>query len=238
MDEDDLNKFVVPLSAILNCLDNPPDFKPADTTEDIVAFCDFADGGAENVLAVRNGNKVTIPAAWREKNKNAAVGRFIMEFRKANLAPWQIWCDAADKEMADLLARAGWAINRQNFGAPAIRDDVYISWGSEAWHEGAAQIGRCEIILPNDELLKAQLSSRHKGINNRGKLCLEDKHSLAARGIESPDRADAVLGAMAKRRLKSVIPKSMGPAEGQGWVEWMQNETAPEGSDLSSVAGC
>ena len=44
------------LAAIQKCLENPP--QPA--SGDTIAFCDFAGGGAENVLAVRRGNKVEI----------------------------------------------------------------------------------------------------------------------------------------------------------------------------------
>jgi hypothetical protein len=200
MDEDDMNKFVVPLSSLLTCLQNPPNHKRGD----IVAFCDFADGGDENVIATRDGNKVDLAATWREKGKHAAVGRFIMHFRRLELSPEQIWCDASDKEMADLLAEAGWPINRKNFGSPANNSAVYISWGSEAWHEGAFSINRCEVILPDDDTLKAQMSSRFRGINDKGKLCLEDKHAMRKRNIPSPDRADAVFGALASKPMRAI----------------------------------
>ncbi len=131
MEQDNAARFVVGLTALNRCLSNPPDPKPGV----VAAFCDFAAGGDENVVAVRRGNRVTIPAAWREADKRAAVGRFITEFRRAELLPEQIWCDASDKDMADLLADAGWRVNRQNFGAPALNPEMYVSWGSEAWHE-------------------------------------------------------------------------------------------------------
>ena len=196
MEQDDANKFVVSLSALIKCLDNPPEHK----TGIVAAFCDFAAGGDENVVAVRRGNKVEIAAAWREANKHAAVGRFIMEFRKAGLEADQIWCDASDKEMADLLAGAGWPVHRQNFGAPATNAEMYISWGAEAWHETALSIERCEVILSaQDDTLKAQLTTRQRSINARGKLCLEDKHAMRKRNLPSPDRADAVCGVLAVR---------------------------------------
>jgi hypothetical protein len=200
MDEDDATRFVVPLSSLLRCLENPPAHKRGVTA----AFCDFAAGGDENVLATRDGNLVRLSACWREANKHAAVGRFIREFRAAGLRPEQIWCDASDKEMADLLAEAGWSINRKNFGAPAYNDEVYLSWGAEAWHETAHAIERCEVILPDDERLKAQLTTRMKSINARGKLCLEDKHAMRKRNLSSPDRADAVCGVLSVREMAAV----------------------------------
>lgn len=200
MDEDDMNKFVVPLSSLLRCLENPPTHKRGIRA----AFCDFAAGGDENVLATRDGNKVALAACWRESNKHAAVGRFIREFRAAELRPEQIWCDASDAEMAQLLAEAGWPINRKNFGAPAYNDELYLSWGAEAWHETALSVEKCDIILPDDEKLKAQLTTRQKGINARGKLCLEDKHAMRKRNLPSPDRADAVCGVLAVRDMAAV----------------------------------
>jgi hypothetical protein len=106
--------------------------------------------------------------------------------------------------MADLLAEAGWSVNRKNFGAPAYNDEIYLSWGAEAWHETANAIERCEIILPDDEKLKAQLTTRMKSINARGKLCLEDKHAMRKRNLSSPDRADAICGVLAVREMAAV----------------------------------
>ena len=69
---------VIPLGFVERCLANPPTFAGAGTVK---AFCDFAAGGDENVLAVRRGNKVDIIAAWREKDTMRTVGRFIQLFR-------------------------------------------------------------------------------------------------------------------------------------------------------------
>jgi phage terminase large subunit len=53
------------------------------------------------------------------------------------------------------------------------------------------------IILPNDRELFAQLTTRRGWPNSKGRLELEKKQAMRARGIRSPDRADAVLGALA-----------------------------------------
>jgi hypothetical protein len=51
------------------------------------------------------------------------------------------------------------------------------------------------IRIPNDEKLIAQLTSRRKLYDSRGREKLESKADLASRGVESPDRADALIGA-------------------------------------------
>src|SRR5207253_2710838 len=135
----------------------------------------FADGGAENVIALRDGNKITLESCWRESNKMASVARFISIFRNLKLNAEQITGDAADKEMCDLLSEAGWTIKRQNFGAPANDSTIYLSWGAEAWREAGISIEKNEWILPNDSTLIAQLSTRQRTFGRSGKLGVDRK---------------------------------------------------------------
>lgn len=191
MEQDDGEQFVVSLSTLSSLLLSPPRHKPGMK----LAFCDFAEGRAEHTIAYRDGNKVTIAAAWRESNKEAAAGRFIREFKKLGLKPSMIWGDAADQVMLGLLREAGWPINQKNFGAPARNSEVYQSWSAEAWHELALSIAKGEVILDDDDILKAQGTTRKKTITARGKLGVEEKYDLAKRNLPSPDRWDAVAGA-------------------------------------------
>lgn len=198
MKQSDTDEYCVDLQSLLNCLNSPPKHRPGIKA----GFCDFGAGTAEHVLAVRDGNKIEIAAAWIEANKDATAGRFIREFRKAGFSPETlrekpIVCDASDKEIWTKLVNAGWPIQRQNFGAPARLKKEYKSWGAEAWLEGAIKIASYEVILPEDDILKAQLIDRKKSYTGEGKLCVEDKLVMSERGVASPDRADAVLGVMA-----------------------------------------
>jgi hypothetical protein len=68
---------------------------------------------------------------------------------------------------------------------------------AEWWWSIVGQlIERRQIIIPNDEKLIAQLTSRRKLYDSKGRERLESKADLAARGVESPDRADALIGAI------------------------------------------
>ena len=51
------------------------------------------------------------------------------------------------------------------------------------------------MILPVDGELLKQLSSRRLQYDHKAKIQLEPKESMRARGLSSPDRADAVIGA-------------------------------------------
>jgi hypothetical protein len=63
--------------------------------------------------------------------------------------------------------------------------------------EGAAAIARCEWILPRDDGLYAELTTRMKRLHPSGKYQLEEKYEMQKRHVPSPNKADAVFGAMA-----------------------------------------
>lgn len=192
---------VVPLSWVERCIANPPAFVDAPPK----AFCDFAAGGDENVLSVLRGNRVTIAGAWRERDTMKAVGRFIQLFSEHRLQRHQVYADAGGLGivMCDRMAEVGWNVHRVNNGsAPGWSpmgdaNEIYANRGAQTWYEGARLIERREVILPNDPVLVAQLTTRKGWPDSRGRLCLEPKETMRARGLPSPDRADAVLGAIA-----------------------------------------
>ena len=186
---------VIPLAFVEGCLASPPALAE---NGDVQAFCDFAAGGDENVMAVRRGNRVGIVAAWREKDTMRAVGRFIRLFQEHGLQAGQICADEGGLGvvMRDALHEAGWPVRRVNNGSPASRADYYANKGAEIWFDGRTQIERRQIILPDDRELVAQLTARRGWPDSKGRLQLESKADLRARGVGSPDRADAVLGAM------------------------------------------
>ena len=189
---------VIPLAFIERCLALPPAFN---NKPDVQAFCDFAAGGDENVLAVRRGNKVQIIAAWREKDTMKAAGRFIQLFKEQGLHSYEIAADEGGlgKVICDALHEAGWGVQRINNGAAAIKSNAYSNKGAEIWFEGRTLIERQKIIIPNDKELISQMASRLSWPDSKGRLTVEPKEKMRARGLSSPDRADAVLGAMVIR---------------------------------------
>jgi hypothetical protein len=183
--------LVINLNQLQNCYNAPPRFKPGVR----MAGVDFAAGGDQNVICISDGNKILPMIAWREKDTMAAVGRFIVEFKKAGLEASNIYADASGMGMVmcDALAESGWAVNRVNFGATAYDNNAYTNRSAEMWYNMAKKIEDAEIILPeDDEDLTAQLTCRRTITNSKGKLGVESKDSMRARGIASPDRADAL----------------------------------------------
>jgi hypothetical protein len=190
----DAGDSMISLEHVRALIDNPPEYEPGETT----AFCDFAGPGDESVLAVCDGNKVAVIDAWRSRDTMHSVGKFLTLFRKLNLQGYQIGGDEGyGHQLMDRMNEEGFSLQRFHNGAPARRSDLYFNLSAEQWSEFAQKVERRQIIIPNDEKLVAQLTSRRKLYDSRGRERLESKADLRARGVESPDRADAIIGAAA-----------------------------------------
>lgn len=187
--------LVVPYNTLQRNLSSPPVFERGNK----VAFCDFAAGGDENVFCMREGNEIKTLVCWRDKDTAAAIGKFIIEFKKNGLTADDVYADAGGMgiPMCDMLREAGWDVHRVNNGERPYNDDQFSNRGSELWFAAARMIEKGEIRLIQDEALFSQLTTRRAKTNSKGKLMVEPKDEMRSRGLNSPDRADAVVGAMA-----------------------------------------
>lgn len=223
---ENMNDALIKLKDLEKCLAEPPPHKPGERK----GHCDFAAGGDENVFAVRDGNRVTIVDAWREKDTTAACGRFAMHFHRSGLRANQISGDASGMGIAFVnnLAAMGWPIT-PDYSQSAPMDSHFANRVAETWVEGARQIELNEVILPdNDEDLKGQLLSRKSTVSRHGKIILESKDDMRRRGLPSPDRADAVMGAMAP--MAGGPPSTFAEVQTDGWLDGVRE-------DESAMAG-
>lgn len=199
---------VLSLSDVERCLGTPP----APRAGERHGRCDFAGGGDENCFALRVGNRVQIRDAWVDRDTLSAAGRFVKNFVQAR-DEFGLRADEIDGDadgmgavMVRDIAALGWEIGAFHGGAPAAAAARYKNRVSEEWHEGAEQIRRCQVVLPDDAVLKVQLTNRKAKVDLMGKppgrLWLESKDDLKRRGVASPDRADAALGCMAPLRAR------------------------------------
>jgi hypothetical protein len=99
------------------------------------------------------------------------------------------------------------------------------------WLEGAAEISRCEWILPYDDTLFSEMTTRQKKLNVRGKWQCEEKYEMRKRGVPSPNRADAVFGAMSVQDYAANAEVIQGP-----WKSWSEAENdSRDRAILSSI---
>jgi len=195
---EDVGAFILTAERLTRALEAQP--PRLDLSGEVVAFCDFAAGGDENVLAVRRGNHARIVSGWHEKDTMQGVRQFVRLFEAEGLSPGQIYGDAdgLGTVMIDALAEAGWRINRFHGGQAASDKDEYQNLIAEVWHVGAREIERGRIHLGQlDPATFDQLTTRKSEWSESGKLRVESKDKMRANGIKSPDRADALLGCIA-----------------------------------------
>lgn len=186
---------MISLEHVRALMDKPPEHIPC-SLGDRGAFCDFAGAGDESVLAVSNGNRVEIVDAWRSRDTMHSVGKFLTLFRKLDLSGYQIGGDEGyGHQLMDRMQEENFHLKRFNNGSPARRSDIYANLSAEWWSEFGQLVERRQIIIPNCEKLISQLTSRRKLYDSKGREKLESKADMKARGVESPDRADAVIGA-------------------------------------------
>lgn len=70
--------------------------------------------------------------------------------------------------------------------------DIYDNMTTYLWGTVKDALMMEEVSLENDNELVAQFTCRKYRLTSRGKMLLESKEEMKKRGIDSPDRADAV----------------------------------------------
>jgi hypothetical protein len=68
--------------------------------------------------------------------------------------------------------------------------------GAEWWSVVGELVEHRKIVFGANEKLVAQLTSRRKLYDSKGREKLESKAEMRARGLQSPDKADALIGAV------------------------------------------
>ena len=189
----DAGESMISLEHVRALLEHPPPHSPGRP----VGFCDFAGPGDESVLALCDGNQAQIVDCWRSRDTMHSVGKFISYFRRLQLAGYDIAGDEGyGHQLMDRMQEQGFYLKRFNNGSPAKRSEIYSNLSAEWWSQVGQLIERKAVILPNDEKLVAQLTSRRREYDSKGRERLESKAGLRTRGVESPDRADAIIGAI------------------------------------------
>ena len=189
----DAGDSMTSLEHVRALIESPPEHLPGRP----VAFCDFAGPGDETVLTIANGNRAEIVDAWRSRDTMHSVGKFLAHFRRLGLQGYDIGEDEGyGHQLMDRMAEEGYHLQRFNNGQAAKRTEIYTNLAAEWWSTVGQLIERRAVIIPNDEKLVAQLTSRRKQYDSKGREKLESKADLRARGVESPDRADALIGAI------------------------------------------
>ncbi len=149
-------------------------------------------GGDETVIAVRVGRDARTHA-WiplRGLDSMQVAARVVEVIRR--LRPDAVVVDGGGvgAGVVDRLREVGHPVIEANFGGRADDPRVYADKGAEMW--GRLRDWLAGGALPADPLLRDQLVGREYGYSPTLQIRLERKQDMKARGLASPDRADAL----------------------------------------------
>lgn len=156
------------------------------------AGLDLAMGGDEMVMYVFMGGKLHMRRAKHEK-VGAIVQQIITWIKEFGLDPSEIRADdgGSGKAILDRLEELGYAVIRVRNEQRASNPNFYKNRGAENWN----RIKRLaeDKLLPNIDDPETILQLTKRGYKVTGLVTqLEKKPEMKARGLSSPDRADAL----------------------------------------------
>lgn len=92
----------------------------------------------------------------------------------------------------DWLRHNGYPVNAINFGAAPTKADRYKNLRAEMWGRGREWLKAGGCIEDSDDLV-TDLTGVEYGYTATNQILLEKKEDMKARGLSSPDRADALM---------------------------------------------
>lgn len=153
------------------------------------AALDLSGGGDETCLYIRDGNEAWLAGVWHERDDRKLVGMVIAELQRYQVRPE--WCAADNGGLGAVILnefdRRGWPLSRIDFGGKPRNERFYADRRAEMFLELSNRVKRREIRLPQDTILRDQLSWQ-KYKPGYGPLRLIPKDKMP----RSPDRADTV----------------------------------------------
>lgn len=174
-------------------------------------------GNDETVIQARIGNSALKPKCYRKTDLMTTCGRIVGELerlmKKYSLKRATVNIDddgvggGVTDRLREVVAEKKLRVTIKdchNGGKP--RDSHYANWGAESYFALRDRFVSGEIILPRDDELAAQLSTRKYLLTSNDKLILEDKKSYKKRIGRSPDRADALALCFAPVAQTPTIP--------------------------------
>jgi hypothetical protein len=176
-------------------------------------------GADQSVILRRQGPKVWMPKTFRELDTMTLAGHVMDEYR--NWHPSVIFVDGVGigAGVVDRLKQENLPVVDVQSGAQARDTRLYANLRAEMWANMRDWL-KGEIDLPDCRGLLDGLMQPEYGFNSRMQIQLESKDDMKARGLSSPDEADALAFTFAPHPLHANRPvrRDIRPARSAGWT--------------------
>ena len=198
--------------------------KYKDNTAPIIIGVDPARFGSDStVIAVRQGRDVIAIKRHKGDDTMETVGRVIEAIEEYQPALVNIDEGGLGAGVVDRLKEQRYKIKGVNFGNKAKNGMMYGNKRAEMW--GDMREWLKSAAIPTDRYLKSDLISPMMKPDSKGSIFLESKKDMRARGLSSPDAADAIALTfafpVAHRENRDIIQKRSYQNQGAVSNSWM-----------------
>jgi hypothetical protein len=195
-----------------------------DSTAPIVIGVDPARGGMDStVIVVRQGRDLISVKRYKGDDTMTTVGHVIDAIEEFKPVLTVIDEGGLGYGILDRLTEQRYKVRGVNFGWKAKNPIMWGNKRAEMW--GAMRDWLKTASIPKDRLLKADLTGPMKKPNSAGTIFLEGKKEMKARGLASPDAADAIAVTfafpVAHREYNPRTTTRVNAQNGAGATSWM-----------------
>lgn len=191
------DNYIFPYSWVKAAMDR--ELEPDDPKE---AGVDVGGGAAETVAAMRQGPVVRLPLISRHKNTMTTTGEIAQFIEDENPDITKVDAVGIGQPVYDRLKELKYKVAPIIGGGRPQKPEKFTNVKSENHWGLRMRLEDGNIDLPNDRKLRSQLVSIQYDTQSDRRIQVETKKARAKRGLESPDRADAVINAFAEGKKR------------------------------------
>jgi len=184
---------VFPYQAVIDAFETT--LEPGDPKEIGVDVARYGDN--ETVISLRQGGKVDLLDIIPKSDLMYVVGKIILRKNEHNSTKLKVDADGMGAGVVDRLREQDIKVIEIHGGAKAENEERFANLKTEIHWGFRERLLAGTVDLPDDLKLKAQLTSIEYKIRSSGQLEIVSKEEMRKKGIESPDRAEAVIYAFA-----------------------------------------
>jgi phage terminase large subunit len=169
-----------------------------DPMERVILACDVARYGDDRTtIAVRKGGYVSRVEVLPSMDLMDLVGTLVA--LRAEVGAHEIVVDVVGlgSGVVDRLQELGEPVWGFHSGSRPSDKSMYQNRRAEMWFRGRRMLELEQLALPDDDDLRADLTTPTYTMHSTGKLKIESKEDMKRRGLRSTDLADAVLMTLA-----------------------------------------
>lgn len=168
-------------------------------TGDVTIGCDVAVSEGENAdetaIYVIHGYKVVEFFTYTGKDTNITASHCARMYHKHKAKRLMIDDVGVGRGVSDFCENMGLNVYRMVGGSEPSDKTKYRNFKTEIWWNARTLFEEGKVSIPDDEVLKRQLSAIKYDINDK-QISIEQKKESKARLGFSPDRADAFIAAL------------------------------------------